>query len=1172
MNEVLSFENLLNQISEQTAVFIQDTLKMIDSDWWNKLVIKNLSSYGRRKVEINGNKSLLEVDIHLLLKILDVNWQEISTTKNISETNKYYTDEIPGVYSRLSNYSNEIESREDDVYRDLDLLYRFCKIIGANEELIQNIQDAKILIKDNNIQEITAQSIIVNHYDIGEMVCLRSNNDIQGAVIEIMEGEDEYRYKVFTVNGIQTYYHSQLQKIKTDKQTKEIEYDEFIALLTAMQINTPNLSTLYSLNSAKIDYIPHQFRPVLKFIRSERPRLLIADGVGVGKTIEAGLVLQELKARKDVNSVLIICPRPLVTERKWELEMKRFDESFTHLNGELLRQCIKETDYDGEWPEKYSKIIIPYSLFNESTVSGINNRLHNRNLGLISLNPPPKFDLVIVDEAHHIRNTNTYSYKAVQYFCNNAEAALFLTATPIQLGDEDLFVLLNLLRPDLILDKESFTSMSEPNPHINKAVTYIRSKCDNWATLAKEELIMASATTWGRIVYTSNPDFLNSIECLSNEEISNDDRIRLINQIEGLHSFSSVINRTRRRDIGNYTVRKPETVRIKFTKEQRILHDRFLQIQAEILTRIHSDINIKFLMSTIRRQIASCIFGLVPFLEEILTRHLDELMLDYNMDVEIDNIDINSIRQQIDEVIVLAENLPPEDPKLEGLITIINEKQTQDNNKIMIFSTFRHTLYYLWEKLSKQNYRIGLIHGGVDDDERIRLRRRFELPKELPDAIDIMLFSEVGCEGLDYQFCDCMVNYDLPWNPMRIEQRIGRIDRNGQKSEYVSIFNMITPGTVDADIYERCLLRIGVFEESIGGSEEILGKITKEIQNIAENFSLTDEERNKKLQQLADNEIRIIKEQEILEERQADLFSIEIPKMQMYQDIENASSLWLSKESLINLLKVYLKNRLKSNKEYILGEKDEKTLRLSLDARNLLLEDFRKLTRMKSDVYREWEKWLKADNPHLSITLNPEIANNDKSIMLITPIHPLIRQASLYINKFEKARTTIKVRDKDIQAGEYPFAIYQWKFYGAKEDVVLKPLSDCSEIEDNIFELIKDGENCKKQIKIEESSWDVIDNKHYKLWSSELFKHKDYTNELINYKIASLNTSHCSRMALLNEQLSNASDDRIILMKKSEINSAQADYARRIQELEMASERADIVSEVVAYGIIIVED
>ena len=96
---------------------------------------------------------------------------------------------------------------------------------------------------------------------------------------------------------------------------------------------------------ARIDFIPYQYRPVLKFIKSDRPRLLIADSVGVGKTIEAGLILRELQARGDIRSVLIICPRPLVAEEKWQREMKRFDEDFTHLDGKTLRYCINETQF-----------------------------------------------------------------------------------------------------------------------------------------------------------------------------------------------------------------------------------------------------------------------------------------------------------------------------------------------------------------------------------------------------------------------------------------------------------------------------------------------------------------------------------------------------------------------------------------------------------------------------------------------------------------------------------------------------------------------------------------------------------------------------------------------------------------------------------------------------------
>ena len=111
----------------------------------------------------------------------------------------------------------------------------------------------------------------------------------------------------------------------------------------------------------------------------------------------------------------------------------------------------------------------------------------------------------------------------------------------------------------------------------------------------------------------------------------------------------------------------------------------------------------------------------------------------------------------------------------------------------MLFSGFRHTLSYLDARLRDDGVRVGMIHGGTPDEERVFLRSRFEKPRDDSDCLDVLLFSEVGCEGLDYQFCDCIVNYDLPWNPMRVEQRIGRIDRNGQQSESVAIVNLITP-------------------------------------------------------------------------------------------------------------------------------------------------------------------------------------------------------------------------------------------------------------------------------------------------------------------------------------------------------------------------------------------
>lgn len=190
----------------------------------------------------------------------------------------------------------------------------------------------------------------------GQIVFVKSDPAIRGAIVSVAPGKPENRFKLFINGATQTFYASQLQAedMREEKETR-IACDQFHAYLTALQIKHPGLSTLYSLNAARVDFIPYQFRPVLRFIRSDRHRLLIADDVGVGKTIEAGLILRELQARREMQSVLIVCPRPLITEKKWQNEMKRFEERFTHLDGAALRYCINEMDLEGVWPNNTKK-------------------------------------------------------------------------------------------------------------------------------------------------------------------------------------------------------------------------------------------------------------------------------------------------------------------------------------------------------------------------------------------------------------------------------------------------------------------------------------------------------------------------------------------------------------------------------------------------------------------------------------------------------------------------------------------------------------------------------------------------------------------------------------------------------------------------------------------------
>ena len=1011
-------------------------------------------------------------------------------------------------------------------------------------------------------------------FKAGQIVRLKSNPSINGAIVGITPGKTENRYSVFIDGVTRTYYSSQLQPEETITSKLDIlPLPQFHAYLTALQIRHPGLSTLYSLNAARIDFIPYQFRPVLKFIRSDRPRLLIADDVGVGKTIEAGLILRELQARREIKSVLIICPRPLVIEAKWQMEMKRFEERFTHLDGKTLRYCINEMDLDGVWPDQYSKIILPYSLLDEALLYGTSSGRRKHRKGLLDLDPPPRFDLVIVDEAHHIRNPNTYAHKAVRFFCENAEAALFLTATPIQLGSDDLFVLLNVLRPDLIIDKKSFEHMAEPNPHINHAIDVVRAQGSEWQEEAESALMEAASTPWGRAILKNNPEFQRVYALVSKRDIAMEERVMTISTLEQLHTFSGIINRTRRRDIGDFTIRKPETVNVEFTPQQKELHDYLLDVQSEIMSRLHGDRNVKFMMTTIRRQAASCLNGLVPLLKDILTRRMDELTWDEIGDVP-DSFNMNTmnnIGNHIRDVQKQAEQLDTYDPKIEALRKIISDKQDMDNNKVMVFSSFRHTLRYLYDHLRRDGLRVEMVHGGTPDEDRVQRRKQFKNPKDDADALDILLFSEVGCEGLDYQFCDCIVNYDLPWNPMKIEQRIGRIDRNGQQSETISIYNLITPGTVDADIYERCLLRIGVFNEALGGGEEILGRITREIRDVAENFKLTGEERKQKLQQIADSEILLIQEQQELEKKQIELFGIRLPTEQIKQEIENASSYWLSPRAIENLVSQYLQMVCgQEEQEFIMGKKTLKTLRLAENYRNLLLRDFQALPRQSSAPYREWENWLKGGGPHLSITFDAAGATEHSGAAFIMPLHPLVQQAALGYETGQRMVTAITVTDDSIPEGTYPFAIYEWQFHGVREDIVLRPLSEYEELNSRLNMLIEQGQPALLSAdEIPDADvFDSLDAQHYKLWAKAREEHQDRTRQIAGYRRESLLTSHRARMELLNEQLAQATDEKILRMRRSQIANAEADYARRIEELDMAVVKGDVTAQVVAFGIL----
>ncbi|SDA22305.1 SNF2 family N-terminal domain-containing protein [Nitrosospira sp. Nsp18] len=1171
---------LISLATTELEQFLFKNLPKLADDWWQKHVIDRLSFQQQRHAQEGRYKMLCDLDFAALLRILDQNWFELSSQLPLTKEARNWVKELQTVRNKWAHQSAK-DTPSSEIYRDADTLGRVLNVLGAAPDILAIVEAAKAealsrLAGTKRVVEKTPSSAIetpqtTSLFAVGNLVSLRSNPAAIMPVIEVLEASaGEYRYRLFQNNIKVTFYESQLQAVMVEDQRHTLTVEALHAQLTSHQLLSPSTKNLFSLRSGRVKFIPYQYRPVLKLIRADRPRLLIADEVGVGKTIEAGLIIKELRARIDLSSVLIICPKPLVSERKWLLEMKRFGEDFTSMDGPLLKHCLQETHLEGEWPEKYSKVILPFSLFDADLIRGPSGGRKGKNIGLDDLDPFPKFDLVIVDEAHHIRNSETFLHRGVRHFCENAEAVIFLTATPVQLGSKDLYTLLSVLRPDLIIDQASFAQMAEPNHFINAAVHRCRLGQSNWAIEARELLDEAAQTEWGRLFLREAPAFQKTYDQLQDAVLNDAVRVELTGAIEGFYTFSSLINRTRRRDIGEFTTRKPETLTVDFTPPQKELHDRLLEIVTKILAFCHGNQNVKFMMTTIRRQAASCLYGLAPLLQGILSGKLDQLefMEASDMDTEADLRFLDQVRADIISLLEMADNLDPYDPKVEAFLKAIRNKQIRENNKALVFSTFRHTLSYLARHTEKAGLRYGLIHGGIPDEERSELRRRFRLPKDDRNALDILLSSEVGCEGLDFEFCDFLVNYDLPWNPMRVEQRIGRIDRYGQKSETVAIVNLITPGTVDAEIYERCLWRIGVFQSAIGGNEEILGKITQELHDIAESFDLTPEEREKRLKQLSDNGIRQIQEEQALELKQAELLGLNIPNQSWQKDIESAESYWLSSAALQCCVSSYLIKRLSADQEYLLGEKALKTLRLSQEARGKLLDDFKRSPRSTEPATREWEKWLKGAQPTVAVTFDQEAAVENSRAFHLSVTHPLVRQAAQYLKSDEPGYAVLEVNSEVVTPGEYQFGIYRWTKQGIKQEETLMPVVADAAVEEKLLLLLQTATTREGGCLPDNSEFDELDAQHYSKWATAQANHIAENRQQVEYQIQSLTVSHKARYKAIEDQLDRTTNDKIRIMKQSELDRTDLDCSRRMAELEQAAKSGDIHAMPVLFGII----
>ncbi len=1034
-------------------------------------------------------------------------------------------------------------------------------------------------------------------FELGQIVQLIADSRRKGPVIEVLPPVGgTNRYRVYhSDENTPIYFESQLVSSASPSMKSDLaralqngdftSADKFRARITAERLAKPQTDSLYSLQAARIQYIPYQFKPLLRFLRAEQPRLLIADEVGVGKTIEAGLILREMQTRQDVENVLIVCPKALVP--KWQAEMERFDERFRPLTPEILRYCINETKNDGAWPGQHARGIVSLELLRNG------NYLDGKKKDgtdiipikpvLLTLDPPPRFSLVIFDEAHHLRNQETNSHAAARFLCEVSEAVLFLSATPVHLGSENLYTLLNLLRPDLLPDFEVFQMMAEPNAHLIRAMRTIRTSSENWQSESLSAIADAINTEWGRQALRMDPRVIEWIDRLSSQtELVNEERIRCLRDLEEAQTFAHLMNRTRRRDIDRFTIREPHTVEVSFTPEQLTFYRAIIGFRQRMLSLEHDERVVRWITVNLERQVASCLPALIPMLDGFIrTGRFSSTEITDDLDEEntanLPSYLVNSAERLRD----LAANLPPFDPKLERLKELIRNVLAESRpKKILIFSYFLHTLAYLENNLSNGAIRVRKITSQTDDDERELLRDYFRRPHDDPEAIDILLSSQVGDEGLDYEFCDCLVNYDIPWNPMKIEQRIGRIDRFGQHSEKVHIYNFITPGTVEERIIFRCFERLDIFRNTVGDSEEIFEDVPKRLQQIAYDPTLSSKQAEERAMQMSDNKLRIVEEQRRLEESSDALLGLE---QSFIEEVESliAAGRHVSSKDLAHMIKLYVEQdaiggRLAPHSRF----PKHHQLRLNEDARAAVSQNVDDLKRYDRATI-EFRRWLGGSEPYYMLTYDRQKALEQRELPFITPIHPLAKAAMNYWKDVSKPLVArLLLKDSKLCAGTHLFAVELWETLGVRSEVRLKSfmwdlsrrkiitnissllplLFETSDLQD--FHLFQDLDLLR--------GLEALDEYANSVRLNEVEQLKRRNDNLLDRQLASLRAYYDNRIDRVTTELERSKDERIRIMRRSEKSRMEAEFERKRQDIARRRD-CDIVSSRIGLGIIHVQ-
>lgn len=874
-----------------------------------------------------------------------------------------------------------------------------------------------------------------------------------------------------------------------------------------------------TLFNSKIKLTPHQIDAALFAFKSPINKgVLLADEVGLGKTIEAGIIIAQLRLEKKAN-ILIVAPASLI--RQWNSELyDKFSLESQIMDRKMFNNYIRK-GYSNPF-DVYKGITICSYQFASSN----SELIHNSN-----------FEMVIIDEAHKLRNY--YTEKSI--IANNIKFAtenfkkVLLTATPIQNSIMDLYGLTSFIDDNIFGDKTIFRYNYVKNFNLEKDELRKRLKNYMHRTLRSQvtQYIKYTKRIAETFYFVQNPDE-QELYTMLQDIIVNPEQHPYI--IPGKHKHLLLLIMSKLMGSSIYALKGTLEIILKRLNELKKGEDldltEYLKNQ-ELVDEIEDD--------------------------ELMNPESSDDKLSEQIDFEMLTNEIKYVRTMI----LKADSIKKES-KYDALLNSLNFsfshlKEIGANEKVLIFTESRRTQDFLYETLKNDGYDGVLLYNGSNNDEESKkiynewinrpenaekrtnnkdLNMRSAILDEFKNNGTILISTEAGSEGLNLQFCSLVINYDLPWNPQRVEQRIGRCHRFGQKFD-VTVINFINSSNkVEQRIYELLSQKFLLFDEVFGASDEVLGKINNvenleyAIANIYQNCRTTEEidDAFDKIQEQFGDEIK-----SSIDKTKKDIIDNFEEDIQKYFEdtIQTAEVKINYLESIFwNLTKIVLKEYAEFNdQEYIINVKN--------------LDNYNGIYKLSS---------RNEDNKYIDYNFNTKLGN----YVLNTARNILEDKGEIIFNISDYKYNLREVENLKNKSGLIKLCSYNIKSFDDENYLFFSGrLDDGTYLSDDVIQKMF-------RVNTQEQYIDInIDNKlnnevekDIKIYSNKIFNESsEKNNEYLNDEIIKINKWADDKIQAIELEAEQMREQRKELRKQSDLSSNSTNKLRIEMEISSLTDR-----------------